>query len=661
MYGVTENTKADIFDQSTLVFHPNGSQVQIPSFIDPLTCDERRLVSRHIRKEITLAASSLLKHEQTTKARLHSVHIKCISLSILAACAAAYAMIYLQGVLVPFTLAIFFMFLLEPLLSGLLHLPIALGHSFDFFKPVAERLEQEKTQRKTQQRTVQRRAAQPDNVANGDGNFDASSDDAGSVPSSPENRTSGEAPLSFGDQNSTPDARCGGSGKIFMMKMSWKAWSLISVLLCLGSLLAFAVFLVVLVVRSLNDFPWRKYAESKKLRVVLEWFPDLGADPNDFELESVMPWLMQSFFLDAIGTTFKIISMACLTLLFLAFLLASDVELLENDDSYGIGQKVRVSVRRYIRIKTQIALVVACLIGLFLYVMEVDLAFLFAILTFLLSYIPHVGYTIAVLAPLPIVFLDPNKTLADLILVFIIPFVIHQFASNLLEPKLLAESLDLHPIVVLLALAFWTTVWGAVGAILSVPLTAVLRLVLLEVDHPYTRPIVALLRGGKETKPSSLQKTLQILRDDGASDAGSPRGAKKKKMFPGDSQNSSSDGRSPANISPFHVTSPTTSKEDTPQPVMQHQMHNEEAPSRGTSKSSQQPFCGTSPQTSSDATGTPALGEPRPAEAVSHTHASHSSSTIKLNDPISLRPRQPGGDDGFFDAEEVLNPPVAQI
>merc|ERR1719440_2259467 len=83
----------------------------------------------------------------------------------------------------------------------------------------------------------------------------------------------------------------------------------------------------------------------------------------------------------------------------------------------------------------------------------------------------------------------------DLALAFVLPFIIHQFASNLIEPKLLASSLDLHPIVVLLALAFWTTVWGAVGAILSVPLTAVVRLILLEVDHPYTQPVVNLLKG----------------------------------------------------------------------------------------------------------------------------------------------------------------------
>lgn len=278
--------------------------------------------------------------------------------------------------------------------------------------------------------------------------------------------------------------------------MSWRMWSLISVLVCLGSLLSVCVGVLMVIVSSFNDFNWQKYSKSKNLHMVLqEWFPHIGADPENLKIESFMPWLVQGFLVDAIDFTFTMISMAFLTLLFLAFLLASDIEMMDSEDFLGLADKVRGSVRRYIRIKTWMALAVSVCIGLILYAMKVDLAVIFAILTFLLSYIPHVGYTIAVLAPLPLVFLDPTKTWGDFAIVFFCPFIIHQFASNLIEPKLLASSLDLHPIVVLLALAFWTTVWGAVGAILSVPLTAVVRLILLEFDHPYTQPIVNLLRG----------------------------------------------------------------------------------------------------------------------------------------------------------------------
>lgn len=92
--------------------------------------------------------------------------------------------------------------------------------------------------------------------------------------------------------------------------------------------------------------------------------------------------------------------------------------------------------------------------------------------------------------------------------VFIVPFALHQLSTNLIEPKILADSLDLHPIVILISLAFWTTVWGAMGAVMSVPLTAVARLVLAEVDHPYSTPIVWMLKGGRRGGDKVSQKGL---------------------------------------------------------------------------------------------------------------------------------------------------------
>jgi len=152
-----------------------------------------------------------------------------------------------------------------------------------------------------------------------------------------------------------------------------------------------------------------------------------------------------------------------------------------------------MSVRRYIRIKAIAALIVSVLCGAVYGLLRVDLYFVFAIATFVLCFVPHIGNTLAVLAPLPLVFLDPDKTYGDLVACFILPFVVHQLSANLFEPKFLAKSLELHPVVVLLSLSFWASIWGAVGAILSVPLTAVLRMILLASDHPYATAIAQLL------------------------------------------------------------------------------------------------------------------------------------------------------------------------
>lgn len=65
--------------------------------------------------------------------------------------------------------------------------------------------------------------------------------------------------------------------------------------------------------------------------------------------------------------------------------------------------------------------------------------------------------------------------------------------------QLFGRSLELHPVIVLLALAFWFSIWGVVGAILSIPVTAVLRIVLSHVNHPYAKVIIRLLEGKRNT------------------------------------------------------------------------------------------------------------------------------------------------------------------
>ena len=61
--------------------------------------------------------------------------------------------------------------------------------------------------------------------------------------------------------------------------------------------------------------------------------------------------------------------------------------------------------------------------------------------------------------------------------------------------QIFGQSLELHPVVVLMALAFWFSIWGVVGAILSIPVTAVIRIVLSHINHPYAKVVIRLLEG----------------------------------------------------------------------------------------------------------------------------------------------------------------------
>ena len=63
--------------------------------------------------------------------------------------------------------------------------------------------------------------------------------------------------------------------------------------------------------------------------------------------------------------------------------------------------------------------------------------------------------------------------------------------GNIVEPKMLSKSVNLSPMVVLVSLAIWSSLWGIPGAILAVPFTTILMIVLAR--RPGTRPIAALL------------------------------------------------------------------------------------------------------------------------------------------------------------------------
>lgn len=69
----------------------------------------------------------------------------------------------------------------------------------------------------------------------------------------------------------------------------------------------------------------------------------------------------------------------------------------------------------------------------------------------------------------------------------------HFVNNNFIEPRLTAHAVDLNPLVVLVALAFWALCWGVVGMVLAVPLTVMVKIVCENVA--LTRPLARLMAG----------------------------------------------------------------------------------------------------------------------------------------------------------------------
>lgn len=132
--------------------------------------------------------------------------------------------------------------------------------------------------------------------------------------------------------------------------------------------------------------------------------------------------------------------------------------------------RVWKTVSGFIRTQAMIGLIDALPIGLGLWLLGVPLAFTLTVLTFFAAFIPVVGAIAA--GGLAVVIALVSNGLTTGIIVLLIVLAVQQIESNVLQPVLQSKSMDLHPGIVLLAVASGGTLFGIVGAFLAVPIAA---------------------------------------------------------------------------------------------------------------------------------------------------------------------------------------------
>lgn len=188
-----------------------------------------------------------------------------------------------------------------------------------------------------------------------------------------------------------------------------------------------------------------------------------------------------------------VLSQGLLVIVLVVFLLLSGGGTGSGIATRGVWAKISARVKKYIVVKVLISAGTAVSVYAVLQVLEVPLALVFGLLTFLLNFIPSVGSIVAVLLPIPVVLVDPTIGTFAAILAIGLPAAIQLTFGNFLEPQVMGESLELHPAVILMSLVIWGMLWGIVGMFLAAPMTATIKLILERMEH--TRPIADLLAG----------------------------------------------------------------------------------------------------------------------------------------------------------------------
>ena len=171
-----------------------------------------------------------------------------------------------------------------------------------------------------------------------------------------------------------------------------------------------------------------------------------------------------------------------------------------------IQTQIEEGINTYIVVKTGCGLGSAFIAAIIMFSFGIDLWFVWAVMTFILNYVPYIGSLIATIPPLilGLIILKP----AMLIVMTVMLLVNQQVWGNYIETKWAGRALDLSPVVLLLITAFSFWLWGIVGMILAVPLFVIVKIVLENIEE--TRPIAIML---SERAPTLEEAWKDALKD----------------------------------------------------------------------------------------------------------------------------------------------------
>ncbi|MBN2064202.1 MAG: AI-2E family transporter [Sedimentisphaerales bacterium] len=253
------------------------------------------------------------------------------------------------------------------------------------------------------------------------------------------------------------------------------AISLLLVLVVIVFALGLLTTAVSSIVNTANQYSDNFDATSARM---IEWLrvKGINIDLSTYtsELKQQIPVFLKSTF----GPLMSATSWLSLTTIFVIFLLAG-----RNPGAVrqGVLGEIDGQVRYYIYLKVISSLITGLLIWAILSVLGLQLAGVFALLAFLLNFIPAVGSLISTMLPLPVAVAQFDSS-AAIALAVILPGAVQVLIGNFLEPKFQGQAMKLHPVTIVLALSFWGMLWGVPGMLLAVPVTAMTRIVFMQVD-----------------------------------------------------------------------------------------------------------------------------------------------------------------------------------
>jgi AI-2 transport protein TqsA len=277
----------------------------------------------------------------------------------------------------------------------------------------------------------------------------------------------------------------------------------VSLVIVVGIMILGFTLFGIIVGHALNDFighlPEYEANLAARLQGVLDWLQAKGVQLPDKNLTQLLdPGAVFTYTTGALKGFGSLLTNGFVILLTAIFMMLEGVTfrhkiayIYRQNGSEGQTRLTEIleKIKHYMALKAVISAGTGLLVYLLLLLFGLDYPILWAVVAFLLNFIPNIGSIMAAVPAvlLALIQLDPLSALW----IATGYIVINTLVGSILEPKVMGDGLDLSTLVVFLSLIFWGWLLGPVGMLLSIPLTIMMKIV-FDADES-TRWIAVLL------------------------------------------------------------------------------------------------------------------------------------------------------------------------
>jgi AI-2 transport protein TqsA len=275
-------------------------------------------------------------------------------------------------------------------------------------------------------------------------------------------------------------------------RRGWPRWAATTAVIVVAYLiLAFLALLLafagVQFARLVADFADELQSTGQS---VVDWLQSVGLDQEgaDAAASVLEPANILSFATSLGGTVLGVLTAFFFVLAYVIFMAADGARYARAERAFGTGVLPRVrrfvafnsNVRRYYVVNASFGAVVAIVDGLALWALDVPAPAVWAILAFVTNFIPNIGFVIGLIPPALLALVVGGWPL--MLAVIAVYCVVNVTLQVLIQPKFVSDAVSLSLTLSFFSVIFWTFIIGPLGAILSIPLTLLVRALVLEGD-----------------------------------------------------------------------------------------------------------------------------------------------------------------------------------